>query len=182
MQYFVIASRALIGVIFLVALVHKVVRRPRCAAFVDSAGVMRLGPTPLAGSAAGTVVAAEGTICVLLAVPADAAVAAGFAVAAWLLSAYAVGIGHTIRRGATTSGRRSGPSAAALGSRHIGRNALLIAVSMGGELAVLARPPAATAAGTAMATCAGLVAGVLVIVMDDLAALFGATTIDSTRR
>ncbi|MGA5129976.1 MauE/DoxX family redox-associated membrane protein [Streptomyces olivoreticuli] len=172
MQYFVIASRALIGVVFLVSFWSKARGRAAFAAFVDSVAALGVAPSGPTAPVAGAVVAAEGAIWVLLVTPSDEATAAGLSLAAVLLSAFAVAIARSVHRGARTSCRCFGATTVPLGPRHVVRNVFLIAVCVGGALAALGGTAKATAAGGAVAAVAGLILGALVTLLDDLAALF----------
>ncbi|MFT9473262.1 MauE/DoxX family redox-associated membrane protein [Streptomyces sp. Mo3] len=178
MQYLVIAVRAMIGVVFLIAFLSKAAGRARFATFVESVPAMGVVPTRLAGPAAGAVVTAEGAVCALLIVPSADATVAGLALAAGLLSVFAAAIARTMRRGTGATCRCFGASAAPLGRRHLLRNVLLTAISAAAGLMTLANqaPAPVTATGAILAALAGLVPGTLVTVLDDLAELFGAST------
>ncbi|WP_413098690.1 MauE/DoxX family redox-associated membrane protein [Streptomyces sp. Inha503] len=185
MQYLVIAVRAMIGVVFLIAFLSKSAGRGRFTAFVESLPAMGVVPPRLVGPAAGAVVAAEGAVCALLIVEYDGVTVAGLALAAGLLSVFAAAIARTIRRGTGAACRCFGASAAPLGRRHLLRNVVLTAVAAAAGLMTLADPAPATATGALVAAVAGLVAGVLVTVLDDLAELFSPSRArqipDSTR-
>ncbi|AGP61091.1 MauE/DoxX family redox-associated membrane protein [Streptomyces rapamycinicus] len=173
MQYLVIAVRAMIGVVFLIAFASKSAGRGRFTAFVESLPAMGVVPPRLVGPAAWAVVGAEGAVCALLIVESDGATVAGLALAAGLLSVFAAAIARTIRRGTGATCRCFGASAAPLGRRHLLRNVLLTTVAAAAGLMTLADQAPATATGAIVAAVAGLVAGALVTVLDDLAELFG---------
>ncbi|WP_391858451.1 MauE/DoxX family redox-associated membrane protein [Streptomyces rugosispiralis] len=180
-----IAVRAVIGVVFLIAFLGKSAGRGRFAAFVDSLPAMGVVPPRLVRPAAGAVVTAEGAVCALLIAPSDVAAVAGLALAAVLLSVFAAATARTIRRGTGATCRCFGASAAPLGRRHLVRNVLLTALAAAAGLMTLADRAPTTATGALVAAVAGLVAGALVTVLDDLAELFGPSrarpTHDSTR-
>ncbi|MFS7873460.1 MauE/DoxX family redox-associated membrane protein [Streptomyces asiaticus] len=184
-QYLVIAVRAMIGVVFLIAFLSKSAGRGRFAAFVESLPAMGVVPARLVGPAAAAVVTAEGAVCALLIPPSDGATMAGLALAAGLLSVFSAAIARTIRRGTGATCRCFGASAAPLGRRHLLRNLLLTAIAATAGLMTLAGPAPATATGALVAAAAGLVAGALVTVLDDLAELFAPSRArripDSTR-
>ncbi|WP_425587066.1 MauE/DoxX family redox-associated membrane protein [Streptomyces violaceusniger] len=184
-QYLVIAVRAMIGVVFLIAFLSKSAGRGRFAAFVESLPAMGVVPPRLVGPAAGAVVTAEGAVCALLIAPSEGATVTGLALAAGLLSVFAAAMARTIRRGTGAACRCFGASAAPLGRRHLLRNVLLTAVAAAAGLMTLADRAPTTATGALVAAAAGLVAGALVTVLDDLAALFGPSRArqipDSTR-
>ncbi|MGV9850224.1 MauE/DoxX family redox-associated membrane protein [Streptomyces sp. NPDC003442] len=184
-QYLVIAVRAMIGVVFLIAFLSKSAGRGRFTAFVDSLPAMGVVPPRLVGPAAGAVVTAEGAVCALLIAPSDGATVVGLALAAGLLSVFAAAIARTVRRGTGAACRCFGASAAPLGRRHLLRNVLLTAVAATAALLTLTDQAPATATGALVAAAAGLVAGALVTVLDDLTELFGPSRArqipDSTR-
>ncbi|GIG61499.1 methylamine utilization protein MauE [Longispora fulva] len=174
MQYLVLASRCLIGVVFLASVSTKVAGPAAFAAFVRSVRRMLLVPSGLVKPVAGVVVAAEAAIVVLLAVPTRATAVAGFAVATGLLLAFAGAITVTVRRGTRTTCRCFGASTVPLGPAHVLRNLLLVAVAVAGGVA--APTGGSLRLGESLvAAVAGLVLGGLVTVMDDIRALFHPT-------
>ncbi|WP_413803761.1 MauE/DoxX family redox-associated membrane protein [Streptomyces iranensis] len=167
-----IAVRAMIGVVFLIAFLSKSAGRGRFTAFVESLPAMGVVPLRLVGPAAVAVVAAEGAVCALLIVESNGATVAGLALAAGLLSAFTAAIARTIRRGTGATCRCFGASAAPLGRRHLLRNVVLTAVAAAAGLMAQADRAPATATGALVAAAAGLVTGALVTVLDDLTELF----------
>jgi len=170
-RYVEIAARLLIGVVFVIALAGKVNGAAAYREFVLSLRRMDVLPVALASRAAPGSLVAEGLIILLLAVPLRAAAVAGFALAAGLLTVFAVAIAVSLRRGNRAPCRCFGASSAPLGPGHIARNAVLVAVALVGLLAAL-RPGAASVAGGVVAAFAGLVAGLVVTMYDDIAALW----------
>ncbi|MFE9691889.1 MauE/DoxX family redox-associated membrane protein [Micromonospora sp. NPDC005806] len=165
-MYVELGCRVLLGVVFLAAAVGKVSGRAAYRAFTGS--VRDLGYRP-SGPIAAAVVATEFAAVTLLAlVP-----LAGFAVAAALLLAFAVAITANLRRDAAATCRCFGRAAAPLGRHHVWRNAFLIACAAAGAFAPAGpvRPE-----GAVLAVAGGLVAGALVVMLDDLRYLFGASS------
>jgi uncharacterized membrane protein YphA (DoxX/SURF4 family) len=164
---FVVAAQFLIGLVFVAAVLGKATDYP---AFVASVGDLRLRP---AAPLAALVLAGEIGVVALLAIRP----AAGFGLAALLLAAFAVAITGALRRGDTKPCRCFGRSTTPLGRHHVWRNAFLIAVAALGALATAVPADLATAgpAGPAvavLAAVAGLIAGGLIVMLDDLRFLF----------
>jgi len=170
-RYVEIAARLLIGVVFVIALAGKVNGAAAYRAYVLSLSRMGVLPAALRNGAARGSLVAEGAIVVLLAVPLRAAAVAGFALAAGLLTVFAAAIAVSLRRGNRAPCRCFGASTTPLGAGHIARNAVLVAVALAGLLAAV-RPGAASAAGGVVAAFGGLVAGLVVTMYDDIAALW----------
>lgn len=171
MRYVEIAARLLIGVVFLVAFVGKVNSPVAYRAFVRSLREMNVLHAGLQPWAARGSLVVESLIIVLLAVPMRATGVAGFALSAGLLSVFAGAIGLSLRRGNRVPCRCFGASTTPLGTGHIVRNVVLVAGSLLGIVAAL-RPGTATGAGTVVAAFAGLAAGLVVTMYDDIAALW----------
>jgi hypothetical protein len=118
--------------------------------------------------------AAEGLIVVLVAVPWT--VGSGLALAAAVLAILTAGTGLAVARGADAPCQCFGVSASPLGRRHVVRDALLCAVAAVGSAA--AGSGGAHPAGAALSLGTGLVVSLFIVFLDDLAALFnrGETT------
>jgi len=170
-RYVEIAARLLIGVVFVIALAGKVNGAAAYRAFVLSLRRMEVLPDARLGGAARGSLLAEGAIVVLMAVPLRSAGVAGFALAAGLLTVFAAAIAASLRRGNRAPCRCFGASSTPLGPGHIARNAVLVAVALVGLVAA-ARPGTASVAGGVVAAFAGLVAGLVVTMYDDIAALW----------
>ncbi|WP_424891604.1 MauE/DoxX family redox-associated membrane protein [Streptomyces sp. XH2] len=166
-----IGIQCLIGVVFLASSAGKVTGRRAFDRFVSSVAGMQVVPFRSARSVARTVVAAEGAVCVSLAVPVPAATVVGLAIAAALLAVFTAGIALSVRRGVRTPCRCFGASQAPLGPRHIARNLTLTAAAVTGAAAVTAGGTA-TPGGVAVAVLAGLLLGGLVAALDDILDLF----------
>ncbi|MEU9738990.1 MauE/DoxX family redox-associated membrane protein [Micromonospora chersina] len=163
-MYVEIACRVLLGTVLLAAAVGKVSGRDAYREFTRS--VRDMGYRP-AGPLAAAVVAAEFTAVVLLAVIPRA----GFLLSAALLLAFTVAVATNLRRAGATC-RCFGRTAAPLGRHHVWRNAFLVGCAIAGALA----PAGPVRPGEAvLAVAGGLLTGVLVVMMDDLRFLFGAS-------
>ncbi len=172
MQYLDIACRLLIGTVFAVAAVSKVSGRAAFDAFRISLRQMGVIPAGWADRAARVTPIVETAAVVLIALPWRGTVAAGFTVAAGLLTVFAVAIGVVVHRGERVACRCFGASAAPLTRRHIARNVALIAMCAVGVVGVVSPSGSVRLAGALVAGFAGLVAGTLVTVLDDIVALF----------
>lgn len=162
-MYVEIACRVLLGTVLLAAAVGKVSGRDAYREFTRS--VRDMGYRP-AGPLAAAVVAAEFTAVVLLAVVPPA----GFLLSAALLLAFTVAVATNLRAGATC--HCFGRTAAPLGRHHVWRNAFLVGCAVAGALA----PAGPVRPGEAvLAVAGGLLTGALVVMMDDLRFLFGAS-------
>ncbi|WP_163507366.1 MauE/DoxX family redox-associated membrane protein [Fodinicola acaciae] len=175
MDYVAIACRLLIGVVFAASAATKLVGPSAFTAFVTSVRQMRVVPGTFARPVAYVVVAAEALIVVLVAVPYAGSAVAGFAIAAVLLAAFAVGIVISVRRGERTPCRCFGKSTTPLGPVHVVRNIFLICVTIAGAAGTLGSA-GVDLAGAAVAAVAGAVAGALVVALDDIVDLFRPAT------
>lgn len=163
-MYVEIACRVLLGTVLLAAAVGKVSGRDAYREFTRS--VRDMGYRP-AGPLAAAVVAAEFTAVVLLAVIPRA----GFLLSAALLLAFTVAVATNLRRAGATC-RCFGRTATPLGRHHVWRNGFLVGCAIAGALA----PSGPVRPGEAvLAIAGGLLTGVLVVMMDDLRFLFGAS-------
>lgn len=157
----VVACQALIALVFLVAVAGKVTDY---RAFVDSVRDLGFRPAaPIAPVVLAGEIAVTGLAVVLP--------RAGFALAAVMLVAFAAAIARALRRGAVRPCRCFGRSATPLARAHVWRNVLLAAVASAGAVAPAGTPGLGF---TLEAAVAGLVAGALVVRLDDLRHLFRA--------
>ncbi|MBF6049847.1 methylamine utilization protein MauE [Streptomyces sp. NRRL B-1677] len=166
-----IGIQCLIGVVFLASSAGKAAGRRSFDRFVSSVAGMQVVPVRRARPVARTVVAAEGAVCVSLAVPVPAATVVGLAIAAVLLAVFTAGIALSVRRGVRAPCRCFGASPTPLGPRHIVRNLALTAAAVTGAAAAGAGGTA-TPGGVAVAVLAGLLLGALVAALDDILDLF----------
>lgn len=128
---------------------------------VSRAGARRIGVVVLGGELA---------VPVLMIVPATARI--GLCVAVVLLTVFGVGIAAAMRRGLRTSCRCFGSSSAPLGTRHLLRNALLVAAAATGLAFGPDRITQLDPAGLIVAGVGALVLAALVVRLDDLIDLF----------
>lgn len=170
LEYIAVASRFLVGVVFVVAALGKLAGAANFEAFVQSVRGLRLLPPGWAIAVARVIIGAELTVVALLAIPYSDTAVAGFGLSAALSTVFAIAIAAAVRRGVTAPCRCFGASRAPLGPVHIVRNALLTAVSALGAIGSIGGTP--TLAGAAVAAFAGLVLGALTIALDDLVNLF----------
>lgn len=173
MQYVAFGCRALLGVVFLVAVISKLSSRSAFAEFKQSVAAMRLVPSPVTAAAAVATVIGEALITVLLAVPTRATGLTGFSLAAVLLAVFAVGITFSVRQGNTAPCRCFGRSSTPLGRLHVWRNIFLVLTALIGSIATTMPAGPVEAAPTLTALFAGLIAGGVVVSLDDIAYLFG---------
>jgi hypothetical protein len=166
-----IAIRGLIGMVFLLSSASKLSGRRAYAAFVASVRELALLPARAASGVAVVVVVAELAIWFLLAVPVPVAATGGFAIAALLLTVFAIGIASSVVRGARVRCRCFGASTTPLGFRHVVRNAVLAVVALVGVLAVPMSGPVQPG-GLVVAISAGLLFGSFVALLDDFVELF----------
>ncbi|MEV1329257.1 MauE/DoxX family redox-associated membrane protein [Micromonospora costi] len=173
MSYVLEFSRCLLALVFLASAVGKLRGRPAVRAFVDSLRAMDLLPAGLVVPVAAVVVTAEAAVPLLLVpLPGAALTTAGFAVAVALLAAFTVAVAAVLRRGTPASCRCFGEAAAApFGRRHLVRNIALTVLAGTGAYASLA-DPAATARTAVLSVPLGVVAALVVVRLDDIAALF----------
>lgn len=168
-MYLWVASRTLLGAVFLTAAVGKLRSR---SALAESLQGLRLLPAPVLRPAALVLVAAE------LAVPAFVAVErtarTGLIVALGLTVMLTSGVAWALARRSPATCRCFGGAPIRLGPRHLLRNLILAAVAVVGLLA--AERPGAHPAGLVLATTGGLVLAAVLVRFDDIADLFLAPT------
>ncbi len=166
MSHAVLAARALLGVVFAVALVGKVATGRRRREFAGSLGAYRIGPgwrRPVAYAVA----AVELAVIVLLAAPGGAV--PGLALALGVLAVFTV---TTVRSGSAGACHCFGAAGRGTTGSFVARNVLLTGVAVIGlGCAAAAAAGAPGRAGTVLAAGTGALIGVLVTRWDDLAAL-----------
>jgi hypothetical protein len=177
MQYLLLALRCLIGATFLVALASKISSRDNYRRFVDSLEAMQVVPLSWAKPTAPVVVVLEIGVCALIVDPQQGSGIVGFLLAAGLLSAFAGGMLVSMRQGVQVACRCFGPSNAPIGRRHLARNVLLIASAVVGILvAAEGNSDQIHPGGAVAAAGVGLLLAAIVATIDEIAALFGAST------
>jgi hypothetical protein len=174
MSYFVIAMRVLIAGAFAVAAISKLSSTASLAAFERSLRRIGAVPASMLRPATGLVVTGEMVVPVLLLWPSTITI--GFAVAAAMLAAFAIAVAVSMRRGLREPCRCFGASRASLGALHLWRNLALLASSA--TAAVLHEATSATPeTGRALLAIAlGVVALVVLLLLEDIAAVFGTAT------
>lgn len=177
MAYLGLGCRCVIGLVFLVSAVSKL--RSRGAFREFTAWLVSL-PLPVVrrcpGVLAAALAAVEAGIVVLDALPWAAwtvwTAPAALILAAVTLAVFTAGTWLAIRRGANQPCQCFGASATPLGRRHVIRDAVLCAIAVTGALT--AGSVATSGGGIAVSLFAGAVIALLVVFLDDLAALYSA--------
>ncbi len=169
MAYLALSCRALTVLVFTVSALAKLRSRPAFRSFASWMATLplplaRSRPARLAGAMAGT----EAAIAMLAAFPATAR--AGLLLAAAALAVLAAGVHVVLRRGMSAPCRCFGTAAVPLGRRHVGRNLLLGAAA---ATAAAAAGPAGQPAGIALSLGAGAAIALVVVFLDDIAAVLG---------
>ncbi|MCW3815089.1 hypothetical protein ONA91_11540 [Micromonospora sp. DR5-3] len=182
MSYLFVFSRCLLALVFLASAASKLRGRPAFRAFADSLRTMNVLPAQLVVPVAGAVAAAEATVPLLLVpLPGAAVATVGFTVAAALLAAFTVAIAVVLHRGVPVSCRCFGEAAAApFGRHHLARNVVLTVVAGLGAYASLGDPGVPIRAAV-LAVPLGAVGALIVVRLDDLAALFLPATASGRR-
>ena len=173
MSYLLVFSRCLLALVFLASAASKLRGRTAFRAFADSLRAMNLLPTRLVLPLAAVVAMAETMVPLLLVpLPAAAVATVGFTVAAALLAAFTVAVAVVLRRGVAVSCRCFGEAAAArFGRHHLVRNIVLTGIAGIGAHASLG-DPGMTVRAAVLAVPLGVVGALVVVRLDDLAALF----------
>jgi hypothetical protein len=169
-RYVEVVARLLIATMFVVAVAGKVAPRSAFPAFARSLGQMGVLPQAAVMPVARAVVAGEAVTVVSLLIPVPAAGAVGFVMAIVLLAGFITGITVSLRRGNRTPCRCFGATTTPLGPLHIVRSVLLIAVCGLGLAGVLSGGRL-TLGYTLVCATLGLLSGVLVAMLDDIAVL-----------
>ncbi|WP_052852677.1 MauE/DoxX family redox-associated membrane protein [Streptomyces avicenniae] len=179
MPYLVLGCRVLLLGVLVVAVAGKLRDRAAFGEFAASIVELRLLPRRFSRAAARAAVGVETLTAGLLLVPATTSFA--FALALCTMSVFAVAIILALRRGATAPCHCFGASVTPLGPVHVVRNTALAAVAACGLAGALTTPPTLWPphpGGGLLALGAALVAVLLVVRLDDLAALFGTSPFD----
>ncbi|MER7004831.1 MauE/DoxX family redox-associated membrane protein [Dactylosporangium sp. NPDC000555] len=167
MGYVLFGCQVLTGLVFVVAGITKL-------RDVDGfrRSMLALVPLPVALSpaAARALIGLELLVVALLVVPAT--VAAGLALSLILDLAFTVAIVLALRAGRRAPCACFGRTERPLGIRHVVRDLVLAAVALLGLVAAAAPHTPANAGGLLVAGLAGALGGLLVILLDDIVALF----------
>jgi hypothetical protein len=170
MGYIDIACRVALGTVFAVAAVSKLRDRAAFAGFAASLGAMKLPPVLRTRTVAVAVVFGEVAVPILVAIPGT--VAAGYILAALLLTAFAAGIAPAVVDGSHVPCRCFGSDGAPLSIRHLVRNGLLLALGVAGLLVDLgASAEVGDVGGAVVAVATGGLLGSALTRWDDLAFL-----------
>lgn len=171
MGYAELVGRSLLALVFLVAVVGKLRGGAAFAEFAGSVAQFGLLPAGWVMPAARVAVGVEALVVVLLPLPATAP--AGYLVATGLLGVLTGAMLAAVRRGRRPVCRCFGAGGAAIGARHVVRNALLAAVAVAGlALSLAATGPSPRPAGGLLAVAAAVPLAAVVVRLDDLVDLF----------
>ncbi|GGW40062.1 hypothetical protein GCM10010503_15620 [Streptomyces lucensis JCM 4490] len=168
MLYTAVVCRAFLGFVFGASAFGKLRGRGAFGAFADGLSDLRVVPARLVRVVAAAVAGAEAVVPPLLLGPATAR--AGLALALLLLGAFTLAVVVVLRRGTAASCPCFGASGAPFGARHVARNTVLTAVAAVGLSTAGAGP--GRLAGLLLAVLTGAVLAGLVVLLDDILALF----------
>jgi hypothetical protein len=168
MPYLIAAVQTALGLVFAVSGLSKLAGRRAFDGFVAELRATRLVGAR-ARPVAAAVVAAELAVATALAVPQTRT--AGLAAAAGLLAVLTAGVAVTVRRRVRATCRCFGATGSQLGAVHVVRNASLCTVAAAAAVLTPGIPPAGLPV-FAVGAVAGAVLALLIIRLDDVAALF----------
>jgi hypothetical protein len=178
MVYVALASRCVIGAVFAVSLVSKLRSRTAFREFAGWLASLPVLPPRTRRVAAVVLAAAETAVLLLVALPWT--VVGGLAIAAVLLMALTAGVAATMRAGTSAPCQCFGRSGSPLSSRHVVRNLALSVLAAVGAVAVVASASSTIhPAGLAVSLGAAAVVALVVLFMDDLAALMNEGAFDA---
>lgn len=166
--YGALACRALIGVVFAVSAFSKVRSRSEYRAFMRWLGRLPL-PAALRGAPVAATVAVAETAIVVMLIP-TATAAAGLALAATMLLAFAAGTLVTVRGGRVVPCRCFGASQSPMSLWHVARDLLLALLAAAGAAGAAAA--AHSAGAIVLSLAAGVTVAVPVVLFDDLLSVF----------
>ncbi len=183
MVYVLVGLMAVLWLVFGVSAWSKVHSHAARRSFAGSLRPLGLLPDRLVAPVATAVTAGEILLTVgctwamlaTVALPGErVVVVAVLAAAGLLLSVLTLGVGLALGRGANGRCACFGATERPLSRRHLVRNSLLLLIVAGGLAGVATAPPRpAQPAGVVLGLAAGLAAALVLIHLDDLAALFG---------
>lgn len=165
MIYATLAARAVLGVVFAVAVVGKLATGHRRREFVNSLSGYRI-PAGWRRLVAYAVIVVELVLVALLVVPSSSALGLGAA-----LGVLAVFTVTTVRSGNARACHCFGSAGQGTTGSFVARNALLMAMAVIGLVGAISAAGAPASAGTVAAVGIGALAGALVTRWDDLSAL-----------
>jgi hypothetical protein len=170
MPYLEIAARAMLIVVFATAFATKARNRNAFMSFADSLGSFGIRHRRLQLQTAAIVLTAEAAAAVLTALPATAIW--GLALAGLTITVFTAAAVLARKQGRQPTCNCFGSSTATLGTRHVVRNCLIIAVAIAGLAAQPADGQAHIAAAPAvLATGLALITGLAIATWDDIATL-----------
>ena len=170
MAYTAVACQCVIGLVFAVSGISKVVGRTAFAEFAASVGTLARVPLRWRTPVAGLVVALELAIPVALL---TSAAAVALLLAAGLMVAFSAAVWSALRRRTATRCRCFGSTDAPLGPPHLVRNGLLFTVAALGAALLLTGPTGPThPGGLVVAGATGVVLAAILIRFDDLLSVF----------
>ncbi len=171
MFYLALACRCMTGAVFAVAAFGKLRNAAAYRGFAAWLDTLPVLSARARRRAVPVLVAVEVMVTVAVALPWTAA--AGLLLAAVTLAVFAAGALAVTRRGSTEPCQCFGASSAPLGPRHVIRNTLAAAVAAVGAVGAADAGPAASHPLPVMLSVGGgLVLALLLIFIDDIAALF----------
>ncbi len=172
MPYVLLGCQIMVGTVFLASAAGKLRGRRAYSSFLAAIGGLAPGLSPSRREAlAPLVIAGETAVAALLAAPVTAR--AGFVAAVVLLAVFTVTIVAAVRTRRRVPCACFGASSTTVGPAHLVRNGMLLACSLtGAVLGPGAWSTASEPGGIAAAVLAGLAGSGLVILADDIAALF----------
>jgi len=168
--YAEIGVRAVLVVVFAVAVVGKLRHRSGWREFVSSLRGFDVLPSAAVRPVAAVVAALEVTAVVMLLVPDT--VVAGYALAAALLVGFAAAMTVSLRRGARPVCRCFGGRGSTIGPVHVGRNVGLALAAVAGAVLRLLDGASPQPAPAVLAAATGVVVAAVIVRLDDVAALF----------
>lgn len=170
LSYLLLACRVMLAGVFVVSLVSKVRSRAAYADFGRSVVDWRVVPRRWSAPVVAGVVAGEAGVVLLLALPWTVLV--GFVAGGLLLAAFTGAIAVTLRRGPSATCRCFGAGKTRLGTAHVVRNLLLVAVCVTGAVAAtMTAGLPSNAPGLGLTLTAAVVGVVFVVHFDEIAAL-----------
>ncbi|MGI8761045.1 MAG: MauE/DoxX family redox-associated membrane protein [Jatrophihabitantaceae bacterium] len=181
MQYLSIACRTAVALVFLLSVTGKIIGSDAFGEFTRSIDSMRILPLRYVRSTALSVVVSEGATCVLTVAPAQALAVAGCALAAALSVSFVMSIVQALRHGHRAPCRCFGRSTRPLGAPHIGRNLILLGISVAGLISTLGHRASVDSQSALVAIAAGLVLGLCIAATDDLANLLSPNQSDTSQ-
>ncbi|MER7207867.1 MauE/DoxX family redox-associated membrane protein [Streptosporangium sp. NPDC000239] len=172
MEYVAITMRYMLGVVFLVSSVSKLSRPGDFHKFLDMLRRTGLLNARLSKPVGVVIVSAETVVALLLVTPTRITSVLGAALAVGLLATFTVALWIVLHRGAEIECHCFGASRAALGRRHVVRNASLTLVALVAGVAELSATHPSTLPEAGVVALAGALCGLVVTRLDDIFTIF----------